>query len=37
MVMLCMSGAALGARPANDDMGKVKREQSDVRRKVKRK
>lgn len=35
MVMLCMSGAALGARPANDDMGKVKREQSDVRRKVK--
>ena len=33
--MLCMSGAALGARPANDDMGKVKREQSDVRRKVK--
>lgn len=33
--MLCISGAALGVCKTTDDMGKVKREQSDVRRKVK--
>ena len=33
--MLCISGAALGVCTSTDDMGKVKREQSDVRRKVK--